>query len=237
MSDKSRTGKTPGRVPPSLAQMLVKAINERETELAKVAQILHDEVGQVLSAVGLQLDVMRMDFKDRLPEIEGRTAEVQAMLESVIAQLRNLSYELNPSVVERAGLQVGLDRLVGRIRENFQGNIRLFYDPNLRVSPRVARDFYRIAESAVEDALEYPGCKQIEISVKQTKNAQIQEVRYESDLFSPERADEPARIVRFLLMDHYATRGNLSLERKQVGERGMLFRTCHRSPAEPPETE
>src|SRR5579871_5855432 len=43
-----------------LTRKLVALINERERELAGVSRVLHDKVGQVLSAAGLQLDVMRM---------------------------------------------------------------------------------------------------------------------------------------------------------------------------------
>jgi len=82
-----------------IARMLVAAVHECEKELARVSSLLHDEVSQVLSAIGLQLDVLRMDFQDRAPEIADRTAEIQNMLEQVINQLRELSYELNPSIV------------------------------------------------------------------------------------------------------------------------------------------
>ena len=41
-------------------------------ESARISRILHDDVGQVLSAVGLQLDVMKLDFKQRVPEIVER---------------------------------------------------------------------------------------------------------------------------------------------------------------------
>ena len=104
MSDKLRPkGPSEGRQP-GLARMLVAAVNQREIEFARVSSVLHDEVSQVLSAIGLQLDVMRLDFKQQAPEIETRTAEIQLMLERVINHLRDLSFELNPSVVERAGL-------------------------------------------------------------------------------------------------------------------------------------
>jgi len=63
-------------------------------------------VSQVLSAVGLQLDAMRMDFRAEAPGIEERAAEIQNMLEQVIEQLRDISNELNPSVVERGRIAI-----------------------------------------------------------------------------------------------------------------------------------
>ena len=45
------------------------------------------------------------------------------MLETIMAGVRDFSYELNPDVVERAGLHAAMDRLVGRMRKRFSGNI------------------------------------------------------------------------------------------------------------------
>ena len=59
---------------PALAQMLFAAINEHEAALGRVSRLLHDDVSQVLSAVGLQLDAMRMDFRAEAPGIEERAS-------------------------------------------------------------------------------------------------------------------------------------------------------------------
>ena len=53
---------------------------------------------------GLQIDLLRMDFEAAAPEIRTRTAELQGMLETIMAGVREFSYELNPDIVERAGL-------------------------------------------------------------------------------------------------------------------------------------
>ncbi len=117
----------------SLAQLLVTMMNAREVEYARVSRALHDDVGQVLSAVGLQLDVLRMDFKDRAPDIVQRTQEIQQLLEKAVVHVRDLSYELNPAIVERAGLPFALERLADRFRKGFNGGLRLLIDPGVRL--------------------------------------------------------------------------------------------------------
>src|ERR1035438_3718930 len=112
MSDKHRTKQASKASQPALAQMLFAAIQEHDAALDGLARVLHDDVSQVLSAVGLQLDAMRMDFRDQAPGLDDRAVEIQTMLEQVIEQLRDISNELNPSIVERAGLQFALE--IGR---------------------------------------------------------------------------------------------------------------------------
>src|SRR5579871_5290082 len=139
MSDKQRTKRTSQASQPVLAEMLFAAIQEHDAALAGVARVLHDDVSQVLSAVGLQLDAMRMDFKDQAPAIDDRAAEIQTMLEQVIEQLRDISNELNPSVVERAGLQFALDRLAGKVRDNAG---RDSSEDGVLSLPRLLLDYY-----------------------------------------------------------------------------------------------
>ena len=117
----------------SPAQALLDLVHAQEAEVARIARVLHDEVSQVLSAVGLQLDVLRMDYQASAPELAARTAEIQQMLEVAINQVRDLSHDLNPSIVERAGLQFALSRLVGRCRKPGEAPIRLLYDSTVRL--------------------------------------------------------------------------------------------------------
>ena len=77
------------------------ALEDEQSERGKLARMLHDEVAQLLSGAGLQLDILRMDLQDRVPEIVSRTAEIQSLLERVARHIRHLSYELNPDIVER----------------------------------------------------------------------------------------------------------------------------------------
>ena len=207
-------------------RMLVAAVHECERELARVSGLLHDEVSQVLSAVGLQLDVMRLDFKDRAPEIAERTAEIQNMLEQVINQLRELSYELSPSIVERAGLQMALDTLVGRIRKNFPGPCRMFFDPGIRLRTPIATAFFKIAERAVENCAIQPGCSQIEIQIKRTQSDIVLEVRADCDI-SCSPSDSSA--FPMMMMEYYASQSNLTLDIKASPPKGTVIRAAYRA--------
>jgi signal transduction histidine kinase len=129
----------------TLDELLLGFITEREAEYGRISRFLHDEVGQVLSAVGLQLDALRLDFSAQAPELEPRTIEIQEMLEPVIGRLRAMSYELNPSVVQRAGLQFALDRLAVRLQDRFSGTVRLRLDPAVHIPPHRAEALSRFA--------------------------------------------------------------------------------------------
>jgi len=225
MSDNLRPkGAVEGRQP-GLARMLVAAVNQREMEFARVSGVLHDEVSQVLSAIGLQLDVMRLDFKHQAPEIEERTVEIQALLERVINQLRDLSFELNPSVVERAGLQAALDRLAGRVRTSFSGTFRVHYDPAAKIPVPIATAFYKIAERAVENCSSRPGCTQIDLQVKRAQSSYVLEIHDDSD-FSKLLPEERAFLE--MMMAHYASQSEVELKIRMIPGKGTVIRASYR---------
>lgn len=212
-------GATPPQ--PALAQMLFAAVNEHEAALGRVSRLLHDDVSQVLSAVGLQLDALRMDFRNEAPGIEERAAEIQNMLEQVIEQLRDISNELNPSVVERAGLQFALDRLAGRVRKNFSGALRLHFDSAIHVPTRIAKTLYKIAECAVDNALARPKCTMIEIQVKKARGECVLQVHDNGYL---DASDSIAGSLGRLLMDYYASKTEVSLKLERTPEKGTVVR-------------
>jgi len=212
--------------------MLFAAIQEHDAALAGVARVLHDDVSQVLSAVGLQLDAMRMDFRDQAPGIDARAVEIQTMLEQVIDQLRDISNELNPSIVERAGLQFALDRLAGKVRKTFPGSLRLHFDAAARVPTAIATTFYKIAECALESAAGRPGCSAIDVQVKKGHDDFILEIRDNAEIAEIDRSKIP---LARLLLDYYASRGRVVLDIQDGPGRGTTIRARHPLPDLVPE--
>ena len=215
-----------GEPEPTLAQMLFAAINEHEAALARVARLLHDDVSQVLSAVGLQLDALRMDFREQAPGIENRATEIQTMLEQVIGQLRDISNEFNPSIVERAGLQFALERLAGKFGKSFGGVIRLHFDPTTRVPTQIGKAFYKIAECAMDISAGREGCSLIELHVRRAHGEFLLEVH---DNGAEYAAARPHSLDR-LMMDYHASENGVTLDIVTPREGGNLARASYPVP-------
>lgn len=199
-------------------KMMLEFVTERDSEYSRISRFLHDEVGQVLSAVGLQLDAMRHDFSRQAPEIDGRAAEMQQMLETVIGRIRDLSYELNPSVVQRTGLQFALSRLADRFRDRFP-SIRLQLDPGVRIAPQQAEAMFRAAEAVVELAGADPLCTNLDIQLKRSRAGYVLEIRGNARLELDTEARFPA-----LLASYYASRNGIALTVNRSGEKDTIVK-------------
>ena len=65
-----------------------------EVEAERISRVLHDEVGQVVSAVGLKLELLRMDLEKNVPQAAERIVSIQRLLETAMVPLRRLISEL-----------------------------------------------------------------------------------------------------------------------------------------------
>jgi signal transduction histidine kinase len=198
----------------------------QEFERRMLAKFLHDKVGQNLTAMGLQLDLVRMDMECLAPDTACRVTEIQKVLEAMMQEVRKYSNELNPDTVQRAGLRVGLDRLTNRLRNRFSGSIRINADPSLKLDPGTASALYQIAEEAVENAVQHSACSAIEIAVKSTKAGPILEVRDNGRGFDPGDVFGGRRGLGILSMEHYAAQAGLDFSIRSNRETGSVVRAA-----------
>jgi two-component system NarL family sensor kinase len=198
------------------------ALRAQEFERNTMSRFLHDTVGQNLSATGLHLDLIRMDLETTAPAVCEHIVEIQRMLEGMMQKIREYSYELNPALVERAGLHSALDRLAGRFRQRFTGALRLHVDPSIKVASPVGSALYKIAEEAIENALQHAGCSQIEIAVKSTKNGPRLEVRDNGRGFDPAEVFQGRRGLGLLTMEHLAAEAGLGVSISSTRGSGTL---------------
>jgi two-component system NarL family sensor kinase len=209
-----------------LRNTVLGAMKAQEFERNTLSKFLHDVVGQNLTALGLQLDLARMDVESISPETCMRITEIQKVLETMMEQVREYSYHLNPSAVERAGLRSALDRLAIHIRERFSGGLRINVDPSLKMDPIRASAFYHITQEAVENAVQHASCSAIEIAVKSTRTGASMEVRDNGKGFDPADILGGARGLGLLSMEHYAAQAGLDLSITSNKKTGTTVRAA-----------
>jgi signal transduction histidine kinase len=209
-----------------LRHTVLGALKAQEFQRTMVSRFLHDSVGQNLTAFGLQLDLIRMDLESVSPDTCRRIGDVQKLLEEMMERVREYSYELNPSTVERAGLRPALDRLAGRIRARFPGTLRLNVDPSLKLDPNLASALFQILQEGVENAVQHSGCSAIEIAVKSTRTGTVLEVRDNGRGFDPADLVSGRRGLGLLSMEHYAAQAGLELVITSTRETGTTVRAA-----------
>jgi PAS domain S-box-containing protein len=215
-----------GAAEQELRHTVLGALKSQEYERATVSRFLHDSVGQTLTALGLRLDLIRMDLETLSPETCLRVTEIQEIIGEMMERVREYSYELNPNTVERTGLRPALDRLLIRIRTRYAGSLRTNVDPSLKLNPKAAAALYQIVQESVENAVQHSSCSSIEISVKSTRTGTILEVRDNGRGFDPADVVAGRRGLGLLSMEHYAAEAGLELSITSRLENGTTVRAA-----------
>jgi signal transduction histidine kinase len=200
-----------GSAEQELRHSVLGALKAMEFERNMLSKFLHDSIGQNLTALGLQLDLIRMELDTVAPDVCVRIGEMQGVLEEMMSDTREYSYELNPSAVERTGLRAALDRMAARLRQRFPGNLRLNVDPSLKLETEIASAMFHIAQEAVENSVQHSSCSAIEIAVKSSRTGTFLEVKDNGKGFDPGDLTSGRRGLGFLSMEHYAAQAGLEL--------------------------
>jgi len=99
-----------------------------EQERRRIGRELHDEAGQSLLLLRLQLEMME---RSAPPELRVRLAEARETTERTVTELRRIIAALSPAVLERLGLERALRQLGARFRK--------MHPSGLRISPNILR--------------------------------------------------------------------------------------------------
>lgn len=142
-----------------------KLLEVQEIERRHVARELHDEVGQSLTALKISLQTARRSIGDQqvLPMCEDMIATVDRLL----GQVRNLSLDLRPSLLDDLGLAAALRWYVDRQSQRTGLPIR-FHDEGQGpiVPPDVATACFRIAQEALTNAVRHAKADNIGITLR-----------------------------------------------------------------------
>ena len=141
-----------------LAILSQRLIEVQEIERRHLARELHDEVGQVLTALKLSLDAID---RTPLPAGHARLRDARQHLDELLARVRDLSLDLRPAMLDDLGLLAALVWLVDRYSQ--QSNIRMHVEHDgldRRFAPQIETGAYRIVQEALTNVARHAGVTQ-----------------------------------------------------------------------------
>lgn len=137
-------------------------LRAREAEARRIAHELHDEAGQILAGLHIALDELVREVPAR-PEMFRRLHEE---LDRVEAQLRRLSRELRPTMLDDLGLAAALEWLAQGVTE--RAAVPVAVDaPERRLAPEIETALYRIVQEALSNAVRHARPRRIAVEVRE----------------------------------------------------------------------
>jgi len=169
----------------------ISALNERlmkaqEEERIRIAGELHDGVLQKLASLALQLGTATLELPaDSEPKAEVR--EVEKKLIEVGAEIRQLSHELHPAVLQEAGLPTALSSYCEEFSSLRGIPISFRADDGVEVlSPGAALCIYRVAQEALGNVAKHAKAKQVQVRLTRSDDRVCLSVSDDGVGFNPE---------------------------------------------------
>ena len=144
----------------------------REEERAKVAREIHDELGQVLTALKLNLDWLERKIGERehdrsLNPVLDRAVESGEMIQSAILTVQRIASELRPGVLDHLGLAAALRQEAQRFqqRSGIVCELELPHE-SLELPRDASTTIFRICQEALTNVARHAQATKVEIGLR-----------------------------------------------------------------------
>lgn len=140
-----------------LAQTL---ISMQESTLLHISRELHDEFGQILTAMGAMLSRAGKHAPEG-SQLRGDLSEVAQVAQSALDKVRSLSQALHPVMLEESGLEATLDWYIPVVER--QTGIIISYEKSGKAIPldgRIGVHVYRILQEALNNIARHAGVRE-----------------------------------------------------------------------------
>jgi two-component system sensor histidine kinase UhpB len=141
-----------------------RALAAQEAERIAIARNLHDEVGQLLTGVLLQLD----SIADVVPARSEEIGETKRVVRQALDEVRRISSDLRPEMLEHLGLISALTELVTAFQRRSGIRVDREFGPQVTgLSPEAELAIYRIAQEALTNVARHSHARRVTISLHQ----------------------------------------------------------------------
>ncbi len=153
-----------------LQRMSSQLVHVQDIERRRLSRELHDDLGQVLVALKLNLDTAK--------EFDSRQECIQ-LAESAIAKVRNVSYLLHPPLLDESGLLAALHLYFEGFRK--RSNLRIVFDYKPLIFPRLSKEteisIFRVIQEALTNIHRHSGSDDARIEIRQQPDRIVVRVR------------------------------------------------------------
>jgi signal transduction histidine kinase len=151
-----------------LRALTARLAEAEEAERQRLAQELHDQVGQNLTALGINLSILRDQYPSEMAgQVAPRLEDCLALVAETTERIRDVMADLRPPVLDDYGLVAALrwcgERVAARtdLAVNVQGE-----EPDPRLTVLVEIALFRIAQEALTNVVKHAQATQVTVAVE-----------------------------------------------------------------------
>lgn len=151
-----------------LKKNFTKIQNIIEKERKEISRELHDELGQKLTALNLDIAWLQKKIEPKLEEERELMGEMLALVDSLMATVQNISKSLRPPVLEHFNLTDAVDWLLSDFqkRSKINCNVKIDVDGE-NISEELKVTLFRILQESLTNIIRHSNADIVTINLKQ----------------------------------------------------------------------
>ncbi len=139
----------------------------QEESVRSLSRELHDGVGQVLTAIKMDLAMIERAMEDEAAPLRVRVREVREQVMSLVQEIRTMSQLLRPSMLDDFGLVPTLQWLTERFSDRTRVAVELRTpEPELRLPGAIEVLLYRVTQEALTNIMKHAQAHHVEIELR-----------------------------------------------------------------------
>ncbi|REL24962.1 PAS domain S-box protein [Rhodohalobacter sp. SW132] len=197
-------------------ELAIKSIVEgEERERHRIANELHDGLGQYLSAANMHLSTVYSDVENLHDAEEKAFKTGLQMLQYAISETRSISHNLLPKSIQDYGLKLAVESLINDLKQSMDIQFHLFqkYDDE-ELPDNIQINIYRIMQEALNNSIKHANCSIINAQLVFSDNELICTVEDDGVGFDPENPPGEGLGLQSIKTRVAAMSGNLDIDSK-----------------------
>ncbi len=152
----------------------------REEERAAIAREVHDELGQEITALNMEIARMRACVArstEALPEVVERLASMESTLETMLHTVRRISAELRPPLLDEFGLDAAMQWQAKEFQKRYGVRCELTVRNDTPVDPKLSETVIAIVQESLTNIARHAKASKIQVQMQQTSDVLIVTVK------------------------------------------------------------
>jgi two-component system NarL family sensor kinase len=137
----------------------------QDDERAHTARELHDDIGQRLALLAIQLEQLLKEARDIAPSLRAALVSSRRLAEEICADAHRISHRLHPTQVALLGLTTALTRLCEAFTKQTSVEVDFTHDDISELPLEVSTCLYRIAQEAIQNATRHSQSQTIDVTL------------------------------------------------------------------------
>ena len=199
----------------NLQRLSAKVVQAQEDERRAISRELHDQIGQALTAIKVNLGRLEQKFGSAAPELGERIRESKLLAEQMVQEVRDLSRLLRPTMLDDLGLVPALEWYVRNFSRRAGIPVHLNIDRRLgRLPEEWETCIYRTVQEALTNTMRHSEATEVLIELQHTADCLVLTVEDNGQGFE---LNSPAAGIGLMGMSERARElgGALAVESKQ----------------------